>query len=332
MLWRSWRAIEVMSRDRKSRSRQQLERQSEMTQPAQEYRTALQSYLRGSGETALQAAYEIGRGSLAAGVGLLEISRLHHDALAELLQSAMPAEHKRIVMAASEFYSECISSFEMTYGAFREANVVLRHFNDALEQEAKRIAHALHDEAGQLLVAVYIALENLAQEIPASRARVSELTQLLDQIEVQLRRLSHELTPALLSDLGLVPALRYLTEGLAQRAKIKIGVIDMLDERLPTSTESVLYRVAQESLNNVLKHAQATEVSIRIQREPRAIHCSIRDNGVGFDAQAITARGGEQGFGLKGMRERLSVVGGALQINAAPNAGTEIVVHIPMEN
>jgi signal transduction histidine kinase len=308
------------------------QRQPDETLVLRNYRTALTNYLCGRDERPLQAAYEIGRNSLAAGMGLLEVSKLHHAALNSLLQSVKPSELESILNAAGEFYSECISPYEMTYGAYRDANLVLRHFNDVLEQEAKRIANSLHDEAGQLLVAVYIALENLAQELPAARVRVSELTQLLDQIEGQLRRLSHELTPALLGDLGLVPALRYLAEGLAQRSKLKFEINDELGERLPAGIESVLYRIAHESLNNVLKHARATEVSIRLQREPRAIQCSVRDNGVGFDVQAVDVHGGEHGFGLKGMRERLSVLGGALQINAAPNKGTEVVVHIPMEN
>jgi signal transduction histidine kinase len=298
----------------------------------QGYRTALQSYLRGAGEHALQTAYDIGRGSLASGVGLLEVSRLHHAALSSLLQSSAEQDHESIVAAAGEFYSECISPYEMTYGAFRETNAVLRHFNDVLEQEAKRIADALHDEAGQLLVAVYIALENLAQELPVSRSRVSEMTALLDQIEVQLRRLSHELAPALLNDLGLTPALRYLAEGLSQRSKLAFEIEAEIGERLPSNVESVLYRIAQESLSNVLKHAQASKVSICIAREPDGVRCVIRDDGIGFDLKAVAARGGEQGFGLKGMHERLRVLGGEMYIHTAPNAGTELVAHIPLEN
>src|SRR5258708_6541868 len=107
----------------------------------------------------------------------------------------------------------------MTASGCREANTALRHFNEVLEQEAKRIANVLHDEAGQLLVAVYIALQDLSNEVPAVQPHVLKVTQLLDQIESQLRRLSHELVPALLNDLGLVPALRYLFEGQPARSE-----------------------------------------------------------------------------------------------------------------
>src|SRR5260370_36632047 len=95
----------------------------------------------------------------------------------------------------------------MTYGGFREANTALRHFNEVLEQEAKRIANALHDEAGQLLVAVYIALQNLCSDVPAAEPHVLKATQLLDPIEVQRRRFSHARLRALSTHPGPAPAL-----------------------------------------------------------------------------------------------------------------------------
>ena len=238
----------------------------------------------------------------------------------------------RIVTGAGQFFAECVSPYEMTYGGFREANTALRHFNEVLEQEAKRIANALHDEASQLLVAVYIALQNLCQEMPAVQPHVLKVTLLLDQIEVQLRRLSHELVPALLSDLGLVPALRYLFEGLAQRSQLQISIEAVPEQRLPRRVEATLYHVAKEALHNVIKHAQATAVWIRFQRKADSICCHIRDNGRGFDPGSIALRQGEQGFGLIGMRERLGVVGGSLHINSRHGHGTELVISIPVEN
>jgi signal transduction histidine kinase len=306
--------------------------QANRTTPEEEYLSSLQGYLQGDGEFALHRAYEIGRAALAAGVGPLAITRIHHVSVeAMLLQSSSTQEHKRILNAAANFFAECISPYEMTYTAFRETNVVLRHFNEVLEQEAKRIAHALHNEAGQLLVAVYIALENMAQEMPAARTHITKVAELLDQIEVQLRRLSHELTPAMLNDLGLGPALQYLVEGLSQRFPLQIAIHDAPRERLPRSIESALYRIVQESLNNVVRHSQATEVSIRFQLESSAICCSIRDNGIGFDLGAVQKRKGERGFGLSGIRERARVLGGTVQINPAIGSGTELVVCVPIE-
>lgn len=297
-----------------------------------DYRGAMQRYLGGAGESALKQGYEIGRTALDAGTSLIAIAQIHHCALqAELSKDARRADRNRILSEAGQFFSECISPYEMTYGGFRDANMALRRFNEVLEQEAKRIAHALHAEAGQLLVAVYIALRQLAEAVPAAEPHIPKITQLLDQIEVQLRRLSHELTPELLNDLGLIPALRYLAEGLAQRAQLQIRIEDVAEPRLPKRVETTLYHVAKEALHNIVKHAQAKSVSIRFQRQAKSIRCYIHDDGVGFDMVAIAARKGEQGFGLLGIRERLSVVGGFVQINSAKGSGTELAISVPLE-
>jgi signal transduction histidine kinase len=303
-----------------------------VTEAATDYPTSLRDYLGGAGESALQQAYEIGRRALEAGLGLVAIADIHHACLRTLLTEALANDERdRILTGAAQFFAECISPYEMTYGGFREANTALRHFNEVLEQEAKRIANALHDEAGQLLVAVYIALQNLSDEMPAVQPHVLKVTELLDQIESQLRRLSHELSPAILNDLGLVPALRYLFEGLAQRSGLEISIDAVPEQRLPRRAETTLYHVAKEALHNVVKHAQATSVSIRFQRTADSIGCSIRDNGRGFDPASVAARQSEQGFGLIGMRERLSVVGGHLQINSTGGHGTELAISIPAE-
>ena len=303
-----------------------------MKEAATAYPTSLRDYLGGAGESALQQAYQIGRTALEAGTGLVAIADIHHSCLRELLAHDVGIdERNRILTGAAQFFAECISPYEMTYGGFREANTALRHFNEVLEQEAKRIANALHDEAGQLLVAVYIALQNLRGDVPAAEPHILHVTELLDQIEVQLRRLSHELMPALLSDLGLIPALRYLFEGLAQRSQLQISIEAVPEQRLPRRVEATLYHVAKEALHNVVKHARATAVWIRFQRKADSICCCIRDNGTGFDPASIAVRQGEQGFGLIGMRERLSVVGGSMQINSG-GCGTELMISIPVEN
>jgi signal transduction histidine kinase len=303
-----------------------------VTEAASAYPKSLRNYLGGAGESALQQAYEIGRSALDAGIGLIAIADIHHSCLQQLLARGVHNDERdRILTGAAQFFAECISPYEMTYGGFREANTALRHFNEVLEQEAKRIANALHDEAGQLLVAVYIALQNLCEEVPAVAPHIPEVTQLLDQIEIQLRRLSHELVPALLNDLGLVPALRYLFDGLGQRSRLQISVDAVPDQRLPRRVETTLYHVDKEALHNVIKHARATAVWIRFQRKAGSINCYIRDDGTGFDPASIAARRGEQGFGLIGMRERLSGVGGELQINSADGRGTELVISIPLE-
>ena len=296
------------------------------------YLSAVESYLKGDGEPALQRAYELGRTALAQGVGLLELARIHHSCLETLLGRATSIQGRHKTLAgAADFFAECISPYEMTYRGFRDANIALRRFNSVLEREAKRIAHALHDEAGQLLVAIYIALANLAQDLPQAAGHVASITELLDRIEAELRRLSHELTPAILKDFGLIPALKYLAEGVARRSGLRIIIEDTPETRLPESIEAVLYRVAQESLTNAAKHARATKVTIRLRHEAATISCHICDDGVGFDTKVAETSTDERGFGLIGIRERASSLGGTLQIKSAAGAGTELIVSIPLE-
>ena len=299
---------------------------------ASAYLALVEGYLRGDGEAALQRAYEMGRIALAQGVGLLELARIHHTCLATLLARATSTQQRETLIAgAADLFAECVAPYEMTYGAFRDANIALRRFNSVLEREAKRIAHSLHDEAGQLLVAVYIALANLAQDLPQAAGQVANITELLDRIEAELRRLSHELTPAILRDFGLAPALKYLAEGVSRRSGLRIVIEDPPEGRLPETIKAALYRVAQESLTNAVKHARATKVTIRFRHEAATICCHIRDDGVGFDAELTATAIDERGFGLIGIRERASSLGGALQISSAPGAGTELIISIPLE-
>jgi signal transduction histidine kinase len=297
------------------------------------YRCAVESYLGGEGEPALQRAYEMGRIALAQGVGLLELARIHHTCLETLLARAASTQQRETILAgAADFFAECISPYEMTYWGFRDANSALRRFNTVMEREAKRIAHSLHDEAGQLLVAVYIALANLSQDVPQAAAQVANITELLDRIEAELRRLSHELTPALLKDFGVAPALKYLAEGVSRRSGLRIVIEGAPEGRLPEPVEAALYRIAQESLTNTVRHARATNVTICFRREAARIFCHIRDDGVGFDTKLTKPASGERGFGLIGIRERAASLGGTLEIISAPGTGTELVVSIPLES
>ncbi|MBI3029578.1 MAG: PAS domain S-box protein [Candidatus Rokubacteria bacterium] len=214
----------------------------------------------------------------------------------------------------------------------RWAQEALRRLNESLEEEARRIAHALHDEAGQLLASVYLALEELAREIPpAAGGRIKEIRKRLHVMEEQLRRLSHELRPTILDDLGLLPALEFLVEGVAKRSALSATVKGSSGERLPAMIETALYRIVQEALTNVTKHAQATSVTVQVQREERRVRCSVRDDGIGFDVPAASGRRRAGGLGLIGIRERVDAFRGTLQIVSAPGQGTELVVLIPLE-
>jgi signal transduction histidine kinase len=296
------------------------------------YRAAVESYLNGDGEPALHRAYEIGRAALAQGVSLLELARTHHACLETLLARATSTRQRETILSgAADFFAECISPYEMTYRGFRDANMALRRFNSVLEREAKRLARSLHDEAGQLLVAVYIALANLAQELPQAASHVANIRELLDRIEAELRRLSHELTPQILKDFGLAPALKYLADGVSRRSGLRIIIEGTPEGRLPEPIEAALYRLAQEALTNAVRHARANEVRIHFHHAAATISCHIRDDGVGFDPKLTETSTAERGFGLIGVRERAASLGGTLQINSAAGAGTELIVSIPLE-
>jgi signal transduction histidine kinase len=201
----------------------------------------------------------------------------------------------------------------------------------AREEEARRIAHELHDEAGQLLASVHIALDELVQQVPGQAGTVQSLHGLLDQVESQLRRLSRELRPTILDDLGLAPALDWLAENVAQRAGLTVTVRAPI-ERLPPAIETALYRVIQEALTNASRHAQARKIEVNVWEEGATIHATVQDDGQGFDVEAALTRRGERGLGLIGMRERVvEALGGEFAIRSAPRMGTEISVSIPRE-
>jgi two-component system, NarL family, sensor histidine kinase DegS len=213
----------------------------------------------------------------------------------------------------------------------KRARESLRHLTEALEQEAKRIAHALHDEAGQLLASVHIALESVARDLPAAQGqRVRGIQGLLDEIENQLRRLSHELRPTILDDLGLVPAIEFLSQGISARTGVPIGVEGGGVGRLPAHVEEVLYRVTQEALTNASKHAKATSITVTLEQAGTELRCRVRDDGIGFDLRAALASNNERGFGLINMRERLKFVGGTCVITSSPNQGSEVLATVPL--
>jgi signal transduction histidine kinase len=300
---------------------------------AESYLKRLQDYLSGGGENALGRAYELGRAALAENKSMLEIVHIHHTTLQGLLQDSHDAEETAgILRGAGTFLAEVLSPYEMTHRGFREGVSALRHLNEMLELEVKRIAHALHDEAGQLLIAVHLALADLDRDLPVLfHGRVAHVKVLLDQIDEQLRRLSHELRPTILDDLGLVPAIEFLAEGVSKRTNQTISIHASLKDRLPTTVEIALYRIVQEALTNAAKHSRARNVHIQVDRSGGQVRCSIRDDGTGFDVPAVLARRGDSSLGLLGMRERINALGGDLQIQSSPGRGTSLLINAPLE-
>src|SRR5437762_2691412 len=206
-------------------------------------------------------------------------------------------------------------------------------YADAMEREIQRIAHSVHNEAGQLLDAARLAIAGVGRDAsPSLQGRLRELGEILDKAETELRRLSHELRPIILDDLGLIPALQVLAEGISRRSGVIVEVDTCLKGRPSPNVETALYRIVQEALTNVVRHARASNVRIQLARDAKgALHCGIRDDGAGFDVVTLLSRKERGGLGLIGIRERLNAVGGTLQIRSETGWGTELRIEIPAE-
>jgi signal transduction histidine kinase len=297
-----------------------------------EYSMALQHYVSHQDEQALAQAYELGRQALADGLGVLDMATVHSRALPPLLSLPLDeSERGRLLEALEKFFVEALSPFEMTLLGYREANVVLHRVNDVLEGQARRIASALHDEAAQLLASVHLALADLAIKQPTTTRPVHEARGLLDEVEERLRNLSHELRPPILDDLGLVPALGFLAETVTKRWGLDVDVQASLDQSLPATVETTLYRIVQEALNNVVKHAHAAQAKVCLRRETRRIRCSVRDDGVGFNATLAAQRKDGRGLGLMEIQERVGALGGVFRLSGNEGGGTDLTVEIPLE-
>jgi signal transduction histidine kinase len=220
----------------------------------------------------------------------------------------------------------------MAHRGFQDAVKALRQLNETLEEEIKRIAYAVHDEAGQLLVAVHLALAEVALELPEpQQAQFARIKEMLNEVERHLRRFSHELRPTILDDLGWIPAIRFLAEGISKRANLPIHIDAAVSGRPPSAIETTLYRIVQEALTNAVKHAQASNVWIRAWREDLVLCCSIRDDGGGFDSSKAHAAPCRKGLGLIAMQERVTAIGGSLRIESRAGLGTELSIRIPLE-
>src|SRR6266404_956116 len=298
-----------------------------------EYRTSLREYVARGGEPALGRAYELGRRALTEQKSLVEMASLHHQAMLALVRSTESEKRREELLRSSgEFFAECLSPYEMAHRGFQDAVKALRQLNETLEEEIKRIAYAVHDEAGQLLVAVHLALAEVARELPKfQQQQIGRIGELLNQVEKHLRRYSHELRPTILDDLGWIPAIRFLAEGVSARAGLPIHIDAAISGRLPGPVETALYRTVQEGLTNAVKHAKAKNIWIRAFRERDALCCSIRDDGAGFDALQVQKEPSRKGLGLIAMQERMSAIGGTLHVESCPGRGTELSVRVPLE-
>lgn len=200
----------------------------------------------------------------------------------------------------------------------------------AEEQERRRIGRELHDEAGQSLLLLRLQLEMLERTAPASLAtQLAEARLGVESIIGELRRIVAALSPAVLERLGLEAAIHHLAARFHQEGKIGIRLrISPQAGGLPMETQEVVYRVAQEALQNVAKHASARTVNLSLGAADKSVRLRISDNGVGFDTELASRQA--MCFGLAGMRQRAELLGGRLMVQSAPGKGTAIMLELPV--
>jgi two-component system sensor histidine kinase UhpB len=210
----------------------------------------------------------------------------------------------------------------------RSGQLVLR----AQEEERRRLARDLHDEVNQALTAILLRLEALAHDSPPERAaEVAELKRLVNQAMDELLNLARQLRPAALDDHGLVPAIEAQLKRFAARTGIEARLHTEGDPAaLDEDRQIAIYRVAQEALANVGRHAGATAVEVELDAFPDGAELRVRDDGEGFDPGVVARTGSENGngLGLSGMAERARLAGGELQVLSAPGGGTSVTLRL----
>lgn len=202
----------------------------------------------------------------------------------------------------------------------------------AQEEERKRIARELHDQVGQALTSLLVGLRNL--ESDPNPARLHELKAVVADTLNGVRELALELRPSILDDLGLVPALeRYIHTCAARyRLSVDLQTVGLDGVRLPPAVETALYRIIQEALTNVVRHARARQVSLLLEVRGGSVVAVVEDDGCGFDAECLmNGPLSERCLGLHGMRERAELLGGTLTVESSPGRGTSVFVEVPLE-
>ncbi|MCB0210867.1 MAG: GAF domain-containing protein [Anaerolineae bacterium] len=225
--------------------------------------------------------------------------------------------------------------FKKLKASHEQLQSLSRRMVELQETERRQIARELHDEAGQALTGLMVGLRLLEREVDrpdAVMARVVDLERTTDSVLESLHRLAMNLRPATLEHLGLISALRQYIKGFNAKYEpvTKFEVIGLDDHnRLPLALETNVYRIVQEALTNIIRHAQSTNVDIVLKHSDKQIRLIVEDNGVGFNAKTISKTGR---LGLLGMRERAEMLGGTLSVESTIGVGTTILVEVPYDD
>jgi signal transduction histidine kinase len=249
-------------------------------------------------------------------------------------------EHKEIARQVA-------SSLVLAIQNARLRDTITQHSHDlkqlsdrlitAQETERKRISYALHDEIGQILTAIVFDLVAIEQDVkelgsPPVKNKLADAKMLVEQLMVQVRSMSLELRPAMLQELGLASTLRWYVNTYADRRDMDIYFESLeLSGRFPEEVEITLYRIFQEALTNVSRHAHASRVTLCLEKNGTLISASIEDDGVGFNVQETMLKGSPApGLGLLSMRERVTSLNGRFELQSSQGEGTRLWVEIPV--
>lgn len=298
------------------------------------YKSAFENYLRGGDESQLSEAYDIGHQALESDYSLVNLINVHCDALSNWLGRSQTAQPMTALATASgRMLMQATAPYTVLQKSESETASALRKLNALYDASTHRFAHALHDDAAQMLSVAYLELSQLREEVPDSaRERIERLSTYLDQTREQLRHLSHELRPPVLEHFGLATAVRHLAGGFEQRYGLAIDLkLAELDRELIRAIELSLYRAVHEGLTNVIRHAQATQAWVRIDVVDQVVLCTVRDNGKGFEPQLCASTNPDAGLGLISLRERISACLGKLEVESIPGQGTCLRITLPLE-
>ena len=259
-------------------------------------------------------------------IGLYSLSRAEPDAFDQ--------EKLRLAQALSAPAAVAIENaalFHQLTAERERLQTLSRKLVDVQENERRSIARELHDETGQVLTSLKIGLRVLEQTStdPRISSRASELCRVADDAQESLHRMAANLRPPVLDHVGLVAALGQLASDLSVSSGVKIELEAMGcdGERLPWRVETDLFRIAQEALTNAIRHANANEISVVLDRRKGRLRMVVEDDGRGFHPEAVE---GSDHLGLVGMRERVEVLGGTLLVESNPGSGTTVVVEAPV--
>jgi signal transduction histidine kinase len=252
----------------------------------------------------------------------------------EVISLSVPrAPEGCLVCTNSPFVTGVLTDLSAVLDEAREYQARLQHMSSqvltAHEEERKRIARELHDDTAQALTSILVRLRLLERSVDDDgvEQKIEELRELTAGALASVRRMAMDMRPAALDDLGLVPALQSYAQKFSERWPVTVTVtVEGIKRRLPPNIELVLYRVVQEALTNVARHAQAKTSKVRLSRRNGMVMLTIDDDGRGFDSGQVRMSE-DGGLGLFGMGERLALVGGTLAIQSGP-AGTTITARV----